>query len=534
MKIRSNNKTISWLWLASCAAVFLACGATPPPYVPPPAAVVPVRNTVPPSPEPELPAREAPPPSGPAHAIRFPTVFSSELPNGLGLAVIQNRSVPLVHIRVAVLSGSAFDGEKPGLSALTAKMVQESGAGGLGSAKTFERIESLGASLKVNTDLEYTSFGLSVVKDALNEAMELLSAIVLKSPLSQGQFERIKKQSIENAQANAKEDTRWMAEMVMWNDLFALPTDRHPYASFDAISEEIEKITASDCRSFYYRHYVPKNMLIAVSGDTTPELVRAAAEKTFGAQRGGERPILSYTDPMPQEGRKITVVDRPNSTQSSVMIGYLAPRWNDASFAAALVGSEVIGQAFVGRIYLDLREKQGLVYLSGAHINELAKSPSVLIALADTETNKTGLAVEGLLNHLGQLSKEEPAQAEVDAAARNIVGLSGIELDVAGRTASLLIQMRANGVPDELWGGVSKDVLAVTPAQVLKAASESLRPGHEVIVAAGDANVIGPMLSHFGEVKVVDPTQHFRRLRTIAANAEAPLSVPSKAPEAKP
>lgn len=523
MKTRLN--CASWFM----ALALISCGGAPPKYQPPPAPTLPVKDTAPRPPEPETPARETPPSSGPVQSLRFPAVFSSELPNGLSLALIQNRALPLVHIRVAVLSGLAFDGEKPGLSALTAELVKESGAGTLGSAKTFERIESLGASLRVNTDLEYTSFGLSVTRDAFDEAMELLASMVMKSPLSQSQFEKLKKQAIEQAESNAKEDTRWMAEMVIWNDLFALPTDRHPYASMAAMADDIGKITATDCRTYYQRHYIPKNILVAVSGDITPELLKSAAEKNFGALRGGEKPILSYTDPMPPEGRKITVVDRPKSTQSSVMIGYLAPKWNDPSYAAAFVGSSVIGQAFVGRIYLDLREKQGLVYLSGSYLNELTKSPSVMITLADTETNKTGLAVQGLLGHLERLSKEEPSQAEVDAAAKNIVGLMGIELDRPGRPANLLIGLRANGLPDDFSSNLSKNLLAVTPLSVAKVASEHLRPGHEIIVAAGDAEIIGPMLSHFGEVKVVDPTQHFRRIKTIAANPDAPLSITSTA-----
>ena len=46
-----------------------------------------------------------------------------------------------------------------------------------------------------------------------------------------------------------------------------------------------------------------------------------------------------------------------------------------------------------------------------------------------------------------------------------------------------------------------------------------------MLVVAGDAAVIGPMLSHFGQVKVVDPTRNFERIRTIAMDASAPLEV---------
>jgi zinc protease len=39
------------------------------------------------------------------------------------------------------------------------------------------------------------------------------------------------------------------------------------------------------------------------------------------------------------------------------------------------------------------------------------------------------------------------------------------------------------------------------------------------------------MLSRFGEVKVVDPTKNFERIRTIPKNPEAPLEMPREAGE---
>ena len=59
-------------------------------------------------------------------------------------------------------------------------------------------------------------------------------------------------------------------------------------------------------------------------------------------------------------------------------------------------------------------------------------------------------------------------------------------------------------------------------------AGELLRTGHAVVVVAGDAEKIGPMLSHFGEVKVVDPTHAFDRERSIPMNADAPLEAPGE------
>jgi predicted Zn-dependent peptidase len=508
----------------------LAASCSPPPQHTPTSRPITAPTTTPRDPVAQ-PQREQPPPSGPAPDLRLPAALWSELPNGIKLATVQNRVLPVLQIRVAVLTGRAADGERPGLASLTAELVKESGAGGLSSRDTLARIESLGATLSLETEQDYTSIGLAVTRDHLAEALDLLGAITLKSPLNQAQFDRLKKRGVESASALAKEDGDWSARVVLYRDLFALPTERHPYASFDATADEISKITAADCRTFYSRYYVPKNTIVVVTGDTTPEAVRGAAEKALGAYRGAAPPALSFTDPVPQEARKITVIDRPKSSQSNIYVGMLGPRPTDPTYAAFDVARSVLGKAFTGRLFLDLREKRGLAYITFAPLTELAESPSVFYAYAATQTPKTGLAAEALLQHIERLGTTAPEAQEVDTAANNLAGMLAIDLDVPGAIADTVVWLRGLGLPDDFLAGYLKEVRKVTPETSGKAASEHLRAGHEVIVAAGDAQVIGPMLSRFGEVKVVDATNDFRRIRTIARNTSAALEAPQPTSE---
>jgi predicted Zn-dependent peptidase len=440
---------------------------------------------------------------------------------------VPNRTLPVLQIRLAILTGGAADGERPGLAALTAELVKESGAPGLSSRDTFARIEALGAELSVEVTPDWTSFGLAVTKDQLTEALELLGSMVLKSPLSQAQFDRLKKQRVEEASALAREDGNWAAELILFRDLFAMPTDIHPYAAHAATAEEVAKISATDCRSFFAKNYVPKASLLVVTGDTTPDDVKRAAEKALGSYRGGEPPVVSFTDPNPQEARKITVIDRPKSAQSQIYAGVLGPRPTEASWAAFEVARGVLGMAFTGRLSRDVREKRGLAYITFATTEMLAGSPSVFYAYAATKTETTGLALEAVLQHLERAASEEPTPAEVETAATNLAVLTAVSLDRPGLLADMTVMLRGLGLPDDHLSAHAKELREVTPGASLKAASDSIRAGHEVIVAAGDALVIGPMLSRFGEVKVLDPTRGFHRVRTLPMNPSAALSVPA-------
>lgn len=502
-------------------ALTLACSSSPPPSKP---AVRPVLVRAPTRPPPPAePAREEPPASGPARDIRFPVPSTGELANGVKLMVSPNRTLPVLQIRLAILAGGAADGERPGLASLTADLVKESGAPGLSSSATFARIESLGATLSVDVTPDWTSFGIAITSDQLPEALELMGSIVFRSPLGQSHFDRIKRQHIEEASALAREDGDWAAEVIFYRDLFAMPADTHPYASHSATVDDLTKITSADCRRFFSRHYVPRAALLVVTGDTSLDTVKRAADKALGKYRGGDPPVISFTDPNPQETRKITVVDRPKSAQSQIYAGVLGPRPADASWAAFEVAAGVLGTPFTGRLALDLRETKGFAYITYASTEMLAGSPAVFYAYAATKTETTGLALEGILKHLNRIVNEEPTPREVETAAANLAILDAVSLDRPGLLANTLVMLRGLGLPDDHLSARAKALREVSPEAVLKAAREPIRPGHEVIVAAGDAAVIAPMLSRFGEVKVLDPTRGFQRVRTLPMNPKATL-----------
>jgi zinc protease len=86
---------------------------------------------------------------------------------------------------------------------------------------------------------------------------------------------------------------------------------------------------------------------------------------------------------------------------------------------------------------------------------------------------------------------------------------------IPGRSASELCDLWAHRLPDDAHEELSKVMRQATPDGVTKIFSEHARPGHAIIVVAGDAASVGPLLQPFGEVKIVDPTQNFARVRTL-------------------
>jgi predicted Zn-dependent peptidase len=243
-----------------------------------------------------------------------------------------------------------------------------------------------------------------------------------------------------------------------------------------------------------------------VVGDAAPDAVRSAADEAFRGRATGAPPAPSLTDPMPPETLKITLVDRPRSTQSEIYLAFLGPARDEKDWPAFEVASRVLGGAAARSMPL-----------------EVSRGRIPLVAHAATPLAKTGLALRALLEHAERLAATAPQPEEVEAAVRSMNQAFAARMQSPAAVADELARARALNLPDDYVEALRKELRDITPALVTRVAGEILRPNHAIVVVAGDAEVAGPLLSRFGEVKVVDPTRDFERRRSIPENPEAPV-----------
>jgi predicted Zn-dependent peptidase len=483
----------------------------------PPVLAAPVKPAVAPSPA-ATQNREPPPASGPAKVFRFPRVQSHELSSGLKIATIGSGTTPIVHIRMVVFGGSAADGTRPGLAALTAELIKEGGAGGMKARELVARIESLGATLRIDTGSDHTTIEITCTKEQLEEALRLLAAMAERPMFDAVAFGKVKKRAADRAGEQARASGPWASSMVLFRDLFDLPADQHPYATWDATAAELSAITLADCRDHHRRTFVAKNSLVVVTGEIQHADVTAAAGKAFSNYRGAEPQSISFTDPVPPESLKITLIDRPKSPESELVIGMLGPARSENDFPSFVVASEVLARALSGRAGADSKEAPSAVPGAGTRLVELAHGPSMLMAYASVRTESTEPAVRALFDHLKRLENTAPSDGEVVLASRLFVDAFAVRMANAGDLADELVRLRVLHLPDDHHDPFRKHILDVTPGSIAKTAGEYVRSDHAMLVVVGDASAVGSGLSRFGQVKVVDATKGFARIRTIAMN----------------
>jgi zinc protease len=471
------------------------------------------------------PAREAPPESGPPRETPFPKIERSALPNGLGIDVVQAHTVPVVQVRILIKSGTAADGDLTGVAAMTARMLKDGGAGHYLSKDLLARIETLGADLSVDVGPDSTVLGLSVAKAHFDEAMDLLGAVVRAPRWDAQEFAKLKKRQLQKLADKAKSSGTWTATMLLWRELYRLPTGLHPYASYEAVPSELAKITVQSCREFYRKNFSPKNTEVVVGGDIDPDSVRKASERAFGSWTGGEVTAPSFAEATPPEHLKILLADRPKSAQTDIYVATLGPERKDESWTAIKVANQILGGGVSGRLFLDVREKRSLAYNTRSSIGELARGPVPITAYAGTQTAKTGLAVQALLDNLKRIAAQPADSDELNTARRYLADIFAVRMETIGSVTDMVVSLDVLGLPDDYYDTYRQEIRQISAEAAEQAIAAHVREGHAVLAISGDAERIGTMLSHFGEVIVYNPEKEFERVRIIPPNPAAPIEL---------
>jgi predicted Zn-dependent peptidase len=469
--------------------------------------------------------RETPPPDGITPDWSFPKIHHSTLGNGLALRVVERHRLPLVDLRLVVLSGQATDGAKSGVAMLAGEMLKVGGTGQQTSRQLLDRVESLGSSLQVLTGRDATILSLAVTKQHLQTAIGILSDLVQKPRFLPDEYRKLKRREMDRTETAAHSDPGWAASMVLYRELFELPSSVHPYAAYDATSKEIEQVMLPDCKAWYAQHVTPQNSFLVVAGDVTPSEVGPLAAEAFGKWRGNKPAAPTFFRPLPPEKLKLFLVDRPGSTQAEIFVGTLGPERLSSEWAPINVANQVLGGGVAGRLFLDVREQRSLAYRSFSFVDQVAHGPSPVVLRAGTQTAKAGLALQALLEHVKKMGSETPTADEQRIATRFLSDVFLLKLETVGQLAQMTADLGVLGLSDDYYDAYRKEVAAMTAQRVQQSSTKVFDAQRVVIVVSGDAQILSKPLSHFAVVNVIDPKKDFAISRSVAQDAAAPIEL---------
>jgi len=195
---------------------------------------------------------------------------------------------------------------------------------------------------------------------------------------------------------------------------------------------------------------------------------------------------------------RILIVDRPDSTQATIVLGHQGirhadPRW----YATTLMNYVLGGSDFSSRLMIEVRAKRGLTYGIGSSFGSTLYEGSFRVA-GSTKSESTWEALQASVNEIRRMAAEGPTGSELDKAKGFYAGSYPFKLQTAAGVAQGLVAAELHGLGAGYVRELPVRLASVDEAAARAAAAALLHPDTMLIVIVGKAAAIEPQIADKG------------------------------------
>jgi predicted Zn-dependent peptidase len=246
-----------------------------------------------------------------------------------------------------------------------------------------------------------------------------------------------------------------------------------------------------------------------VVGDVTMDQLKPMLEASFGAWKApaSPRPVKALDAAVPAPDPRIVLIDRPNSPQSVIVAGRVLPlTGRTANMEALDLANEVLGDGFLSRLNLNLREDKGWSYGVRTSIRS-PKGPRSLVLSAPVQADRTGDSIALILADMRAFPKAKGVDAGELARVTDgkVRGLPN-EFETNGQVLGAMLGNQLLGRPDDYQASLPTRYRAIDARAIDGAAAQYLQPDGLVFVVVGDRKLVEPQLQKLGlRIEIANP-----------------------------
>ena len=440
------------------------------------------------------------PPRKPVSALKLPVYHHFKLRNGLSVLLVSDSSVPLIDVSLVLRVGSIDDPVgREGLAQFTAEMLQH-GVKGMTAEQIAQQVDAAGASLRSSAGYEMSTISCGGRARVLSLCLSTVARLATTPTFPEKEIPLVRKQLLGAIKGRADNPPQ-LAALHFANMLYG---DDHPKGR-PTSSSSIQAISRRDLRTFHRKHFRPgsttpsMSAMLVVSGATNVRTLKRHAQRYFGRWRGRRTPRAT-PPPLnrPEPGLTVLLVDKPNVSQSSIVLGHAGvPRFSPTEHALALANYTLGGGGFSSRLMKRIRAAGGKTYGVRSQFSKNEHDGSFSVAT----TTRNGELVETLKliqTELLTFLSSPPSAAEIAAAKGKLAGGYVLGFESPADFASALAMTQIRGQPIRRVTDLPLQIQAVSAAQIAATAKTHVRPNQLFAAIVGKAKVVAPLLKSAG------------------------------------
>ncbi len=440
----------------------------------------------------------------PLPELKLPPYEQFKLKNGMTVFLMEDHELPLVSGNLMVRTGSRNEAaDRTGLAAMTGSVLRSGGTVKTPANPLNELLEQKAASIESSISINAGTVSFSSLTEDLEPVFNLFAEVIQSPALPQDKIELTKFKTRggiarRNDQANG----------ILGREFRKLiygPTS--PYARTVEYAT-IDRITQADIKNFYQSQFQPENFLLGIIGDINPAEMRKTIEAKFGnfaPKSQGTKPAQTAAVQQAQTSG-IFFASKPELTQSSIQIGHLGGKVNDRDYPALSVMNDILN-GFGGRLFNEVRSRQGLAYSVYAAWSPQFDYPGTFVAGGDTKSESTVPFIRSVIKEIDRIRTEPVTQEELQRAKDSVINSFVFNFDDPAKVLSRVMRYEYFGYPKDYLFQYQKAVSATTIQDIQQAAKRNLKPSQLVTMVVGNEKAIVPALSTLNQtVKAIDIT----------------------------
>ena len=433
--------------------------------------------------------------------VHLPRAVKRTLPNGVRVLVLEDHHAASISMIVYINgAGGLFDpADQPGLASMTAQMLSL-GTSIRTSKQIAQATDTYAASLNVNAGSSSSTVSLSAsgLSSNFDNWSPIVTDVLLHPSFPENELATAKQRQLSQLQSQAS-DAGFLANKYLRHTLYG----DTPEGVVSATPESTKAFTAEALRSFYRLRYTPQSTIVVIGGDITPAKAFAFVSDALGAWpktdlQVGLPPVTEVTAP-----RSVTLVDRPNSVQTNLVLGRLGIDRRDPDYVKLAVTNNILGSGAAGRLFMRLREEKSYTY--GAYGSlDATDYRGVITANSEVRTQVTGGALDEFFHEFSRLGTEPVSLEELKRHKHSMVAMFALSLESPQTLMGDVFLQERYGFPEDYWDRYAAALATVSADDVMAMGKKYYSPETMEVIAVGDPE-IKPVLAKWGDVKEIKP-----------------------------
>lgn len=283
-----------------------------------------------------------------------------------------------------------------------------------------QEVDYLGGSINAYTSKEETVYYISVLKDYVEEALEIICDMVGNSVFNEEELEKEKDVIIEEIRMYQDTPDDLVMELNSNNTIKG-----NLGKPIIGTEESVKSFTQENILKYYNERYTKDNMVIVVSGNFKKEKIKKIVDKYLGNLNMEKVDRYKDIDYSFKNGEEVYTKD---IKQVNICISYPGTSYLDKNKIYYDVASNIMGGTMSSRLFQKIREELGLAY-SVQTFNQSYEEGGIVTTYIGTNEKSYKKAIKVTKDEFLNLRRDGITASELEKAQNKFLSKIAFSLE---------------------------------------------------------------------------------------------------------